>query len=459
MMRFRAGLFLGCFGAMLSCSVSLLAQLPLPLGNQVLANVTTFLNQDESALARGPNGDFLVVWRDESIDGNLSAILARRFSGRTGQPLSGEIPVNVTTAGDQRNPDVAVAADGRFVVVWEGPDPTSPGVFGAVLDPNGEPVPAAAEFLVNVTTSGVQRRPAVSFRPGGGFLIVWEDRSTNPSRIVARIFPADFPSNPPSGEIQVNLLPAAGDQEQPTTIPDPIGGGWLVAWQGLVEPPVPLEGGIDPVAAVLLRRLTGAGSGNAELLLNTTHDLSPRGHVTLATNGAGGAIAAWEALDSVARGIYGRRIQGGIPVGTSEFAINLLQDLDEGEPTVTIDQDGNFVAAWVRNVGALDSGSGDPATPEGSPIVIKGRKSSGGGFAELGGPPAPDEEFQINSSGSSFARPRIANEPRGSFVVAWSGEDTTDPDGSGVYFRRFADAIFADGFETENTSRWSTTVP
>ena len=93
------------------------AQTPLPIGAQTRANSTTEGNQDESAVAIDPAGNFLVVWRDEFLDGSGSAIIGRRFSARTGLPLSGEFLVNFVLLGDQRNPAIAMASDGHFVVV------------------------------------------------------------------------------------------------------------------------------------------------------------------------------------------------------------------------------------------------------------------------------------------------------------------------------------------------------
>ena len=161
-------------------------QLPLPTGGQALANLTTAGAQDESVVAIDPNGNFLVVWRDEFLDGNASAIIGRRFSARTGQPLSGEFLINLTTVGDQRNPAIAMADNGRFVVVWEGPDtapPITPGIFLSLWEANGTAI--VTEFAVNASTGGIQRRPAVAMQPGGAFFVAWQDEAcllyTSPS--------------------------------------------------------------------------------------------------------------------------------------------------------------------------------------------------------------------------------------------------------------------------------------
>ena len=45
-------------------------------------------------------------------------IAARRFDA-SGNPIGSEFVVNTYTTGDQRCGDLAVEADGNFVVVWE----------------------------------------------------------------------------------------------------------------------------------------------------------------------------------------------------------------------------------------------------------------------------------------------------------------------------------------------------
>jgi hypothetical protein len=169
----------------------------------------------------------------------------------------------------------------------------------------------------------------------------------------------------------------------------------------------------------------------------------------------------WEAAEVAggnARDIFARRIVDGVPTA-SEEPVNLSPGLDDREPSVAIDQRGGFVTVWVS---APPIDPPFEAAPEGSPIIIQGRKKSGGGgFTELEDPlvPPQDSEFQVSSSGTDFIDPWVAAEPRGNFVVAWQGVDAVDPEGNAVFYRGFRDALFADDFETGNTARWSAAFP
>ena len=214
-----------------------------------------------------------------------------------------------------------------------------------------------------------------------------------------------------------------------------------------------------PIPSIYVRVLNAAGGGQNEFGVNTSTSSVLRDHVALSSNTSGNAVAVWEAAEAPAvslRDIYSRSIVAGVPTGLEE-RVNLSTALDEREPSVALDERGGFVTVWVV---ASPAATAWEETPEGSPIIIQGRKRNGlGVFAGLL-PPPPDSEFQVNTSGDLFLDPWVAAEPHGNFVAAWQAtEATADPDGNGVFYQRFLDAIFADGFETANTSRWSAAIP
>jgi hypothetical protein len=199
--------------------------------------------------------------------------------------------------------------------------------------------------------------------------------------------------------------------------------------------------------------LNNAGAGQNEMVLNTSIGSSFRSNVALSSNSFGNAVGAWQDLST--NSIFARRILTGDPSGLEE-QVNLTTEHVNREPSVALDKFENYLTIWVEAAGA-QSASGD--APEGSPIVIQGRKKSGaGGFAPLQ-PPPTDSQFQVNSGGADFAGPRIAAQSHGAFVAVWGGTDPLDPSGNSVPFRRFLDALFSDDFETSDTSRWSAVVP
>ncbi|KAB2968827.1 MAG: hypothetical protein F9K18_02235 [Thermoanaerobaculia bacterium] len=419
----------------------LAAQVPQRLGPQTIANSTRVGHQDQAVAAVAANGNFVVVWRAEGQDGDGTAIVGRRFLGRTGQPLGPEFLVNVTTSGYQSNPALAMADDGRFVVVWESTDLTdSVGIFGSYRAPDGTPI--VPEFPVNVTLAGNQLNPALAAQANGDFVVLWQSDNFAPNlgnEIMGRIFRI---ATGPGDEFQVNRI-SPGHQLLPAAAADRATGGWFTVWQG----PEPSSG----IPSIYYFELTpnGPPTVGTEVPLNL---MTPglRQHAAVAANEVGSAVAVWQAPDASGDGIFSRFIEGGVPIG-QQAPVNLTVQGSQRQPAVALDDRGLFVTAWVHDL------LGEVV--EGSPIVVQGRKKSGTGALEV--PPA-DGEFQISTSGENPADPWIAGQLTGNFLVAWQAEgvdDPQDPLGRAALFQRFSDAIFADDFETADTSRWSLASP
>ena len=64
-------------------------------------------------IAPDGSGGFTVAWMSWFQDGSATSVYARRFDAE-GAPLSGEIPVNTTTASSQRTPAITPDPARRF---------------------------------------------------------------------------------------------------------------------------------------------------------------------------------------------------------------------------------------------------------------------------------------------------------------------------------------------------------
>ena len=113
-------------------------------------------------------------------DNSGYGIFGQRFSAN-GTPLGLEFLVNSETDSDQENPSIAMDADGNFVVVWqsdgntaedENKDDSGYGVFGQRFSANG--VKAGFEFRVNTKTDFDQDNPDVAMDANGDFVVVWQ---------------------------------------------------------------------------------------------------------------------------------------------------------------------------------------------------------------------------------------------------------------------------------------------
>jgi len=145
----------------------------LKLGGEFRVNNYTTLGQGTPSIASDANGNFVVAYTSYSQDGDSGGIYARRYSAAGAALEPAEFRVNSKTVAEQAYGQVAMDADGSFVVTWEDQtgDASGFGVYGQQYDPAGAPV--GSNFLVNTFTAGDQVHPSVALQPGGGFVIVW----------------------------------------------------------------------------------------------------------------------------------------------------------------------------------------------------------------------------------------------------------------------------------------------
>ncbi len=87
--------------------------------------------------------------------------------------------VNAITQNRQTEPDIAVLADGRHVIVWTDYSPNADGhrwgIKAQILDKNGAAM--GSEFIVNDVVLSGQYLPKVTGLADGGFVVMWEDNS------------------------------------------------------------------------------------------------------------------------------------------------------------------------------------------------------------------------------------------------------------------------------------------
>jgi hypothetical protein len=165
-----------------------------PLGPEFQVNQATLGEQTQAAVALDAQGRFTVVWRGE--DGSQGGIFARQYSA-AGAPTGAEVRVNVHTLAEQALPRVSAGPNG-LVVVWQSDaqDGSGAGVYGRILTPNA--VPVGVEIPLSVTTAGNQTAPAVAALPNGRFAVAWLGSSGSFPAVISRLF--DGAGAPLNGE-------------------------------------------------------------------------------------------------------------------------------------------------------------------------------------------------------------------------------------------------------------------
>jgi len=139
----------------------------VPRGNDFFVSrfPATQINPD---VAMDADGDFVVVWQHyQPGDEN---VFARGFRS-DGTPLGEQF-------FGQTEPSVAMDSDGDFVVVWTSEDDRAGAysltdVYAQRYNAAGEP--RGGEFRVNQHWAYRQENAHVAMRPDGSFLVTWED--------------------------------------------------------------------------------------------------------------------------------------------------------------------------------------------------------------------------------------------------------------------------------------------
>jgi Ca2+-binding RTX toxin-like protein len=262
-----------------------------PVGADFHVSQQVFENQALPRTATLENGNVVVMWNDDSVEGasNLG-VYYRVLDPREdflGAPsfVTNALRVNSTITGQQIADAKALTAlrDGGFVIAWNGNGTDavtgtadSAGVFyqvfnsaGQKLDANGTPVnqAVATERLANASTAQTQVNPAVVGLKDGGFFIVWSQLGAPGDASLQGLLGQRFDASGAKvgGEILINAN-TTGNQIGPSiTLLDD--GTVAVAWAGQGV----TTGNDEDVFVRLLR--FGSSGGNDTLLGGTGIDL------------------------------------------------------------------------------------------------------------------------------------------------------------------------------------------
>jgi hypothetical protein len=144
-----------------------------PVGPEFRVNTYATADEYHPPVASDPSGNFVVVWESDTQDGYGIGVFGQRYAA-SGTALGTEFRVNTYVTTNQARPSVSTDQFGDFVVVWIDPsqDGSGYGVFGQRYASSGAPL--GPEFRVNTYTTYSQVYPAVSARPSGDFIVVWE---------------------------------------------------------------------------------------------------------------------------------------------------------------------------------------------------------------------------------------------------------------------------------------------
>lgn len=413
------------------------------------------------ATAALPEGQYTFSYKVETADGlfDTGTVTVDLRPDAEGVAVGGaEVLVNTFTAGEQSHPEVAVLADGGYVVVWysKGQDAgTDYGVFGQRYDAAGAPV--GDEFQANTYTTAAQVGGHVGALEDGGFVVTWQSKDQDGSDYGIYAQRYDAAGAPVGDEFRANtytninqLLPKAVGLA---------GGGFLITWHSLGQ-----DGSGDGIYG---QRYDAAGNAVGEEFPVNSYTSGDQDVVSATALPDGGFVVVWESngQDGSGWGIYGQVFDvGANPVG-DEFPVNTTTAGHQSYPEVAALEGGGFVVAWyAQNVDGSGWGISaqrfaDDGTAQGSEILVNSHTAndqnhcdvaalSDGGFVivwhslsqdgsgwgiygqvfDALGAPLGGEFLVATTTANDQTFPSVAGFANGTFVVTWT---TTGPDGSG----------------------------
>ncbi|MFO0867367.1 MAG: calcium-binding protein [Pirellulales bacterium] len=346
------------------------------VGDRMAVNTYTVGNQSAPAVARSPAGSFVIVWETEGLDGDGYGIYGQRYLA-DGTLVDDNFQINTTTARDQTNPRVAMAADGSFFVTWESVSNDSTNsldIRGRRYRSDGSPL--GNDFVVNQFTALDQKSPAIAANATGEYVVAW-----------------------------VSDHPAVSD-------PNDTEKSIFVQWFSL-------DGSSDD-AEVLVHRYVKDGQEAPAVGIDAN----------------GRFVVGWQSInqDGNSWGVFARTfLSDKTPIERREFVVNETRLGPQRYVGVGMDEIGRFVISWQSNSRAelLGGGSGGAVAPaasenegggqgtgseEGSSWDIFSRQYSFDGHREGG-------EIAVNTwTMGPQIRPVVAQAPGGDFGIFWLGQ-------------------------------------
>ncbi len=307
----------------------------------------------------------------------------------------GNLPIS-HAGDDQEHPEMIPDGSGNAIIVWSDQQIHAQKVDG-ILSPLWGP-----EGAVVTSADGWQQFPRICADGSGGVIVVWEDcRNGDDNRdiYVQRLDSSGSPAWPANG---ISLTNEAGNQTGPFIVADGAGGaiiGWVSGDSGggmldISAQRVNRDGGVEwtvngvPVAAaagdqhsaticsdgaagaivawqdwraaesdIYAQRIDADGiarwAANGIAVCSAAGDQS---WTAILSDGMGGAIIAWEDTPYVNADIYAQRVDAGGAVQWAAGGIPIaVADRTQDAPTMIADGAGDFIVAWTDYRSGIDT--------------------------------------------------------------------------------------------------------
>ncbi|MDP6720840.1 MAG: hypothetical protein QGF59_19400, partial [Pirellulaceae bacterium] len=379
-------------------------------GGEISVNTTTSEDQKEPDVAVDDAGNFAVVWQSKGQDGDTAQEENTYFRlyDAAATPQIGETRVNTTIAGKQKKASLAMDADGDFVVIWEGNGDQpgnidAKGVFFQRYDSTG--AAQGGETRVNTTTANDEKESDVAIDPAGNFVVVWESKDMAPQAdVYFQRF--DAAGSKQGIETLVNTT-TSGDQKRPAVSMDTTG-DFVIVWEGN-------GGRDDKGVYAQQYDSVGAAQGNEFLVNRETADKQERAKVATYDNGDLVVVWGSKNQDGDKAGVFAQQLLRheaiNFSVGDGEADMTMtftgkIEDINHALDGVTFAPTPDFNGAASLQIITDDqgnTGSGGPLSDDDTIAITVGAVNDNP-VNSVPGPQATDEDTPLvfNAGGGNL---------------------------------------------------------
>ena len=296
---------------------------------------SSILDQASPSIVVFKEGNFLIVWQDESFGDR--DIYAQKFDS-SGTALGinfrilGEIDLS-----DRLHPDVARLGDSSFILVWV--EEEEQNIYAQKFDPDFSP--NSVPIQVNeAPISNPYLRPVMATFPDGGFVVTWQDTRTGIDIYARRFNSSGYPLSP---SFKVNggnsFLP-----ESPSVATD-TSGVFVIVWTDF------RDGDRD----IYFQRYSSGGSSlDTNLIANTDVATEIQDQPRVAFGKSKDFMITWVDFRNGNEDIFVRLFSwDGMPRISDRKVNSDLGSDGQWFPDIGADSNGHFIVAWADYRGEL----------------------------------------------------------------------------------------------------------
>jgi hypothetical protein len=399
------------------------------LSNSDLSN-TDFTNSNftgvnlDNAITIGTNFSGS-VW----LDGSTSAT-NKCITGSIGRCYINDKTANFFKTNNQSNPSLALNNSDNYVVTWEydSQDSTGVGIYAQRFNSGGiNQVPPncnlpscsspIGQILVNTNTTNHQSNSVVGIDNSGNFVIAWQSNHQSNTAIYAQRFNSNGTHQ--GSEFRVSEY-TTGNQFNPSLSMNN-SGDFIITWQS-TDQDGSLNGiyakkyninGVAQIPTNCTAPNCNNTTGEFKVNTNTTNNqLNP----SVSINNSGNFVISWQSnhQDEFNFETYAQRFNSNSESQGSEFRVNSYTLNNQNYSSVAMDNNGNFAIAWQSSY------------QDGSLYGVYAKKYDSNGIVQI---PTncqindcniSNGEFRVNTGTMDNQKfPSIGMDSNGNFTISW----------------------------------------